>query len=261
MRWTSPNKYGRARPHPTAVALGTGAWPRRNTWRGTAPSRPCGEACRPLAVRWPPTCRGRPAEFATRGCATPPQSGENGIQPRLPPTCNAEQLPQQAHGKHPRRTHPGRHRVPVGSAAIWLFAGKFHPDQLLQIRAAMHRNASQHRTAAYFVDHANAFGTVSPDAVILEMRRLSIHNRIVRWSAACLNNTSAVVCIDKLTPSSRTLTRGAPQRTVLAPIMFVVVMQSRCSCPSNVPYFAEGSLLMTALSSHSRATGMRSTRP
>ncbi|PBJ81347.1 hypothetical protein BCY84_00202 [Trypanosoma cruzi cruzi] len=139
--------------------------------------------------------------------------------------------------------------------------GNSTPDQLLQIRAAMHRNASQHLTAAYFVDHASAFDTVGPDAVILEMRRLSIPNRIVRWSASCLNSTSAVVCIDKFTPSSRTLTRGAPQGTVLAPIMFVVVMQSRCSCPSNVPYFAEGSLLMTALSSHSRATGMRSTRP
>ncbi|RNC38716.1 Tbingi protein [Trypanosoma cruzi] len=139
--------------------------------------------------------------------------------------------------------------------------GNSTPDQLLHLRAAVHRNAPQHRTAAYFVDHANAFGTVGPDAVILEMRRLSIPNRIARWSAACLNSTSAVVCIDKLTPSSRTLTRGAPQGTVLAPIMFVVVMQSRCSCPSNVPYFAEGSSLMTALSPHSRATGMRSTRP
>ncbi|RNC52093.1 Tbingi protein [Trypanosoma cruzi] len=100
----------------------------------------------------------------------------------------------------------------------------------------MHRNAPQHRTAAVFVDHANAFGTVGPDAVILEMRRLSIPNRIARWSAACLNNTSAVVCIDKkLTPSSRTLTRGAPQGTVPSPIMFVVVMQSRCSCSSKVP--------------------------
>ncbi|RNF15346.1 hypothetical protein TcG_07287 [Trypanosoma cruzi] len=81
-----------------------------------------------------------------------------------------------------------------------------------------------------------------------------------RWSAACLNNTSAVVCIDKLTPSSRTLTRGAPQGTVLAPIMFVVVMQSRC-CPSNVPYFAEDPLLTPSPPSHSRATGIRSTRP
>ncbi|KAF5215967.1 hypothetical protein ECC02_011308 [Trypanosoma cruzi] len=233
MRWTSPNKYGRARPHPTAVALGTGAWPRRNTWRGTEPSRPCGEACRPLAVRYPPTCRGRPAESATCGCATPAQSGENGIQLRPPPTCNAEQLPQQAHGTHSLHTHPGRHRVPVDSAAIWPLAGQFHPRP---IAAPQGCHASQHRTAAVFVDHANAFGTVGPDAVILEMRRLSIPNRIARWSAACLNNTSAVVCIDKqLTPSSMTLTRGAPQGTVPSPIMFVVVMQSRCSCSSKVP--------------------------
>ncbi|KAF8305897.1 hypothetical protein TcBrA4_0039870 [Trypanosoma cruzi] len=139
--------------------------------------------------------------------------------------------------------------------------GNSTPDPLLQIRAAVHRNAPQHRTAAYFVDHSNAFGTVSPDAVILKMQRRSIPNRIVRWSALCHNNTSAVVCIDKLTPSSRTLTRGAPQGTVLAPIMFVVVTQSRCSCPSNVPHFAEGSLLTPSPPSHRRATGMRSTRP
>ncbi|KAF5215239.1 hypothetical protein ECC02_012083 [Trypanosoma cruzi] len=44
-----------------------------------------------------------------------------------PPTCNAGQLPQQAHGTHFCHTHPGRHRVPVDSAAIWLLAGQFHP--------------------------------------------------------------------------------------------------------------------------------------
>ncbi|PWU98217.1 hypothetical protein C3747_234g38 [Trypanosoma cruzi] len=203
-------------------------------------------------------CRNRPAESATCGCATPAQSGENGIQPRLPPTCNAERLPQQAHGTHPRRTRPKRHRVPVDSAAILLFAGQFRPRP---IAAPQRCHAPQHRTAAVFVDHADAFGTVGPDAVILEMRRLSIPNRIVRWSAACLNNTSAVVCIDKLTPSSRTLTRGAPQGTVPSPIIFVFVMQSRCSCPSNVPYFAEDSSLTPSPPSHSRATGMRSTRP
>ncbi|RNC44402.1 Tbingi protein [Trypanosoma cruzi] len=113
--------------------------------------------------------------------------------------------------------------------------GNSTPDQLLHLRAAMHRNASEHRTAAYFVDYANAFGTVGPDAVILEMRRLSIPNRIARWSASCPNNPSAVVCIDKLTPSSRTLTRGAPQGTAPSPIMFVVVLRSRRPCPSNVP--------------------------
>ncbi|PWU94182.1 hypothetical protein C3747_281g28 [Trypanosoma cruzi] len=139
--------------------------------------------------------------------------------------------------------------------------GNSTPDQLLHLRAAMHRNAPQHRTAAVFVKHANAFGTVGPDAVILEMRRLSIPNRIARWSAACLNSTSAVVCIDKLTPSSRTLTRGAPQGTAPSPIIFVVVMQSRCPFPSNVPYFAEDSLLTPSPPSHSRATGIRSTRP
>ncbi|EKF39158.1 trans-sialidase, putative, partial [Trypanosoma cruzi marinkellei] len=38
--------------------------------------------------------------------------------------------------------------------------GNSTPDQLLHLRAAMQCNAPQHRTAAEFVDHANAFGTV-----------------------------------------------------------------------------------------------------
>ncbi|RNC35237.1 hypothetical protein TcCL_Unassigned01889 [Trypanosoma cruzi] len=261
MRWTSPNKYGRARPHTTAVALGTGAWSRRNTWRGTAPSRPCGEACRPLAVQYPPTCRGRPAELATRAVLLLPNPERTASNRDSPPTCNAERLPQQAHGTHPRRTHPGRYRVPVDSAAILLFAGQFHPRPIAAPQGCHASQCSRTPHGGCLLDYANAFGTVGPDAVILEMRRLSIPNRIARWSASCLNSTSAVVCIDKPTPSSRTLTRGAPQGKVLAPIMFVVVLRSRCPCPSNVPYFAEGSLLMTALSPHSRATGMRATRP
>ncbi|ESS64539.1 hypothetical protein TCDM_07374 [Trypanosoma cruzi Dm28c] len=59
-----------------------------------------------------------------------PNPGKTASNYDSPPTCNAEQLPQQAHGTHSRRTHPGRHRVPVDSAAILLFAGKFHPRQI-----------------------------------------------------------------------------------------------------------------------------------
>ncbi|PWU92118.1 hypothetical protein C3747_327g12 [Trypanosoma cruzi] len=56
-----------------------------------------------------------PRNWRRGGCATPAQSGENGIQPRLLPTCNAEQLPQQAHG-----THPPPHASGTSSTPSWL---------------------------------------------------------------------------------------------------------------------------------------------
>ncbi|PBJ74241.1 hypothetical protein BCY84_12842 [Trypanosoma cruzi cruzi] len=56
-----------------------------------------------------------------------PNPGKTASNRDPPPTCNAQQLPQQAHGTHSRHTHPKLHRVPVDSAAILLFAGKFLP--------------------------------------------------------------------------------------------------------------------------------------
>ncbi|PWV22117.1 hypothetical protein C3747_1g583 [Trypanosoma cruzi] len=150
MRWTSPNKYGRARPHTTAVALGTGAWSRRNTWRGTAPSRPCGEACRPLAVQYPPTCRGRPAELATRAVLLLPNpertaSNRDSHRPVTLSGCLSKLM---------ERTPAARIRDVIESQLTpqpsCFLPGNSTPDQLLHLRAAMHRNAPEHRTAAVF---------------------------------------------------------------------------------------------------------------
>ncbi|KAF8306305.1 hypothetical protein TcBrA4_0031980 [Trypanosoma cruzi] len=218
------NKYGRARPPLRLLLLGP----------VPGPDGIHGEALRHL-VRV--ARRAVPWLFDSRPCAgTVPRNWRRGAVLLLP---NPERTASNRDSHRPvtlssclsklmERTPAARIRDVIESQLALqpsgFLPGNSTPDQLLQIRAAMHRNAPQHRTADYFVDHASAFGTVGPDAVILEMWRLSIPNRIVRWSAACLNSTSAVVCIDKFTPSSRTLTRGAPQGTVLAPIMFVVVM-------------------------------------
>ncbi|PWU93877.1 hypothetical protein C3747_287g7 [Trypanosoma cruzi] len=104
----------------------------------------------------------------------------------------------------------------------------------------MHRNAPKHRTATDLVGHANAFDTVDHENIILKIRRLSIPNHIVRWSAEFLSGTSAVVRIDKLASFPNTSVRGAPQGTVLGPIICSIAMNSLCSCLSNAPSICHG---------------------
>ncbi|PWV21505.1 hypothetical protein C3747_2g134 [Trypanosoma cruzi] len=144
-RGLAPNNYGIARPRPTAVALGTGAWPRRNAWRGLAPSRPCGEACLPRLFDRRPNA-GTVSRIWQRGVIIPSSTRGKRHSTATPPTRHAGQLPRPAHVTHPCRTHPRCHRVPVDSAAIWLQARRFRPRP---IAAPQGGHASQHPKAPH----------------------------------------------------------------------------------------------------------------
>ncbi|KAF8301685.1 hypothetical protein TcYC6_0050490 [Trypanosoma cruzi] len=125
--------------------------------------------------------RAVPWLFDSRPCAgTVPRNRRRVVVLRLP---NPERTASNRDSHRPvtlssclsklmERTPAARIRNVIESqstpAAILLFAGQFHPRP---IAAPQRCHAPQHRTAAVFVDHADAFGTVGPDAVILEMRR------------------------------------------------------------------------------------------
>ncbi|KEG05446.1 Tbingi protein [Trypanosoma grayi] len=98
------------------------------------------------------------------------------------------------------------------------------PNQLLHLRAVMHRPTPKDRTTTVFVDYAKVFNTVDNDKIILEMRRLGVPQHIVRWSASFLGNGTAVVRVNKVHSSPICFTRGVPQGTVLGPLMFVIAM-------------------------------------
>ncbi|KAF8275561.1 hypothetical protein TcBrA4_0139040 [Trypanosoma cruzi] len=124
----------------------------------------------------------------------------------------------------------------------------------------MHRNAPKHRTTTDFVGHANALDTVYHKKIILEIRRLPIPNHIVRWSAEFLSGTGAVVRIDKLASFPNTSVRGAPQGTVLAPIICSIAMNSLCSCPSNAPSIRHRLIVddTTLITQHSNSDAINS---
>ncbi|KEG07383.1 Tbingi protein [Trypanosoma grayi] len=97
-------------------------------------------------------------------------------------------------------------------------------NQLLHLRAVMHRPTPKDRTAAVFVNYAKTFDTVDNDKIILAMRRRGVPPHIVRWSASFLRNRAAVVRVNKVRSSAVSFTRGVPQGTVLGPLMLIIVM-------------------------------------
>ncbi|KAF8291832.1 hypothetical protein TcBrA4_0080570 [Trypanosoma cruzi] len=114
----------------------------------------CGEACRSPGCSIFAHVQEPSRVIRDAGLCYSAQSGENGIQPQLPPTCNAEQLPQQAHGTHSTT----RIRDVIESQLALQPSGFLRaippPTHCCKSGAAVHRNAPQHRTAAYFVDHS-----------------------------------------------------------------------------------------------------------
>ncbi|EKF35990.1 hypothetical protein MOQ_002305 [Trypanosoma cruzi marinkellei] len=196
-RVLTPNNYGRAQTHPTTAPLRTGAGPRWNTWRGAAPSTLCGKACRTREFnRRLRTVVTVFAESAKWGYHTPSlQSGENRHfqPPRPPPPPHTDAVTLASRLSRLMENIPAaRIRGVIDSQLTPRRPGCWPDnsalDQLLHLRAAMHSNTPRQRTPAEIADRADAFDAVGHDKIILEVRRLSFCNHIVRWPAVFLNN-------------------------------------------------------------------------
>ncbi len=71
-----------------------------------------------------------------------------------------------------------------------------------------------------FVDFSSAFNTIIPDTLQNKLTQLSAPTSICQWITSFLTDRQQVVRLGKLSSSTRTISTGAPQGCVLAPLLF-----------------------------------------
>ncbi len=71
-----------------------------------------------------------------------------------------------------------------------------------------------------FVDFSSAFNTIIPDTLQNKLTQLSVPTSICRWITSFLTDRQQLVRLGKYSPSTRTISTGAPQGCVLSPLLF-----------------------------------------
>ncbi|KAL0163294.1 hypothetical protein M9458_042690, partial [Cirrhinus mrigala] len=71
-----------------------------------------------------------------------------------------------------------------------------------------------------FVDFSSAFNTIIPDFLKIKLSQLSVPTSICQWITSFLTDRQQLVRLGKLTSGTCTISTGAPQGSVLSPLLF-----------------------------------------
>ncbi len=71
-----------------------------------------------------------------------------------------------------------------------------------------------------FVDLSSAFNTIIPDTLQNKLTQLSVLTSICQWINSFVTDRQQVVRLRRFSPSTRTISTGAPQGCVLSPLLF-----------------------------------------
>ncbi|KAI2644929.1 Heat shock protein 75 kDa, mitochondrial [Labeo rohita] len=72
----------------------------------------------------------------------------------------------------------------------------------------------------FFVNFSSAFNTIIPDILHNKLSQLSVPTSICQWITSFLTDRQQLVRLGKLTSGTRTISTGAPQGSVLSPLLF-----------------------------------------
>ena len=73
-----------------------------------------------------------------------------------------------------------------------------------------------------FVDFSSAFNTIQPHLMALKLLALNVKPKLILWICSFLLNRSQTVRFQNMLSSSRSTSTGAPQGTVLSPVLFTL---------------------------------------
>lgn len=87
------------------------------------------------------------------------------------------------------------------------------------ITMAIH-SALKHLEGREFIVYCSAFNTIIPTKLIAKLKDLGFNSHLCNWILDFLTGRPQVVRIASHTPSSLTLSTGAPQGFVLSPLLY-----------------------------------------
>ena len=97
-----------------------------------------------------------------------------------------------------------------------------HTGPVLQPSGKTYMLPRSGRATATLLDLTSAFDNVRHDRLHQLLRKAGYPAYLVRWILAFLHGRTAQVAIHGVKSTTRTLTRGAPQGTVLGPLLFLI---------------------------------------
>ena len=101
-------------------------------------------------------------------------------------------------------------------------------------------------TDAIYLDFANAFDKVDHRLLLLKMKRMGFHEKLIKWIESFLTNRKQCVLLDGVSSLTAVILSGVPQGTVLGPLLFILFINDMklCVTGSIIRFFADDTRIL-----------------
>ena len=122
---------------------------------------------------------------------------------------------------------------------ICFLSSKFHQ----KIVQGLVNNAD---TDAIYLDFAKAFDKVDDRLLLLKMKRMGFHKKLIKWIESFLTNRKQCVLLYGVSSLEAVILSGVPQGTVLGPLLFILFINDMklCVTGSIIRFFADDTRIL-----------------